>query len=77
MDREYFQHAIQEAIASAVTISTHVIGFATSGLIVFYMLRAASVAPEMPMPFECFELLMDHACEPSEVVSFISPNGTL
>jgi hypothetical protein len=77
MEREYFQHAIQEAIASATTISTHVIGFATSGLIVFYMLRAASVATEMMMPFECFGLLMDHACGPSEVGSFISQNDTL
>jgi hypothetical protein len=38
MDREYFQHAIQEATISLAAVTTNVIGCATTGVFVLYLL---------------------------------------
>jgi hypothetical protein len=44
MDREYFQHAIQEATNSLAVVTTNVIGCATTGVFVLYMLSTLPVA---------------------------------
>jgi hypothetical protein len=44
MDREYVQDAIQEAAVTVTTFTTNVIGFATTGVVVLYMLSTLPIA---------------------------------
>lgn len=74
MDREYFQHAVQDAVTSAITITTRAIGIATSGMIAFYVSRGMSTSV---MPSECLGEFIDQAWQISEVGSTIIQNVTV
>ena len=61
MDREYLQHAFQEAVTSATSIITRAIAFATSGMIAFYFFSSdsfvmLSVASTLSIPWVVAEI---------------------
>jgi hypothetical protein len=59
MDREYFQDAVQEAAASLTSMTTNVIGCATTGVIVLYMLSNLPVASSESV-MEFMDGFIDH-----------------